>query len=136
VADTTHFAYYIGCALAYLLGLVCSTWALQWVSYPTQVIAKAAQPIPVMLFGKLFGGKTYSIQKYIFVFVIIVGIVLFMFKTKDETNLDDQTLGWGGVLLLLGLAMDGVLGALEVKNMYFFVNNFTQHIFIVGTSSS
>jgi solute carrier family 35 (UDP-galactose transporter), member B1 len=130
VADATHFAYYIGCALAYLLGLVCSTWALQWVSYPTQVIAKAAQPIPVMLFGKLFGGKTYSIQKYIFVFVIIVGIVLFMFKTKDKTNLDDQTLGWGGALLLLGLAMDGVLGALEVKKIVFFCRQFYPTLFL------
>lgn len=36
--DNTRSVYYASTALTYLLAMVCSNMALQWVSYPTQVI--------------------------------------------------------------------------------------------------
>lgn len=35
--DKTPTAYFISCSLTYLLAMVCSNMALQWVPYPTQV---------------------------------------------------------------------------------------------------
>ena len=55
--DTTPQSYYVTSSLTYLLAMVCSTMALQFVSYPTQVIGKAGKPIPVMILGVLLGNK-------------------------------------------------------------------------------
>lgn len=55
--DSTKTVYYVTSALTYLLGMVCSNMALQFVNYPTQVVGKAGKPIPVMLLGVLLGRK-------------------------------------------------------------------------------
>lgn len=55
--DTTKTIYYITSATTYLLAMVCSIMALQWVSYPTQVVGKSCKPIPVMLLGVVLGRK-------------------------------------------------------------------------------
>jgi len=55
--DTTRTVYYSLSALTYLLAMVCSNMALQFVNYPTQVIGKAGKPIPVMVLGVLLGKK-------------------------------------------------------------------------------
>jgi len=55
--DITSTLYYSLSALTYLLAMVCSNMALQFVSYPTQVIGKAGKPIPVMVLGVLLGKK-------------------------------------------------------------------------------
>lgn len=59
--DTTPTLYYLLSALTYLLAMVCSYMALQFVSYPTQVIGKAGKPIPVMILGVLLGKKVHII---------------------------------------------------------------------------
>ena len=38
--DKTRSIYYASSALTYLLAMVCSNLALQWVGYPTQVILR------------------------------------------------------------------------------------------------
>lgn len=50
--------------------------ALRWVSYPFEVIFKSGKPISVMLFG-LFICKRYTVQRYFFVFIIVVGVIIF-----------------------------------------------------------
>ena len=60
--DTTKTFYYASSALTYLLAMVCSNMALQWVNYPTQVVCKAGKPIPVMILGVLLGKKNYPFR--------------------------------------------------------------------------
>lgn len=60
--DTTPTTYYAISALTYLLAMVCSNMALQFVSYPTQVVGKAGKPIPVMILGVLLGNKVSSLS--------------------------------------------------------------------------
>lgn len=60
--DATSTLYYVLSALTYLLAMVCSNMALQFVSYPTQVIGKAGKPIPVMILGVLLGKKVSLIK--------------------------------------------------------------------------
>lgn len=55
--DSTKTVYYALSSLTYLLAMVCSNMALQFVSYPTQVVGKAGKPIPVMILGVLLGRK-------------------------------------------------------------------------------
>ncbi|KAG6461635.1 LOW QUALITY PROTEIN: solute carrier family 35 member B1 homolog [Manduca sexta] len=114
--DNTRGIYYFSSALTYLLAMVCSVMALQWINYPTQVVGKAAKPIPVMLLGVLIGRKSYPLKKYLFVFLIVTGIVMFMYKDQSTkvTN-ESQGFGIGELLLLLSLTMDGLTGAVQER---------------------
>lgn len=59
--DSTRTWYYASAAITYLLAFVSSNMSLQFVNYPTQVIAKAGKPIPVMLLSVLFRKKVIQI---------------------------------------------------------------------------
>lgn len=112
--DSTHTGYYASSALTYLLAMVSSNMALRWVAYPTQVVAKAAKPIPVMILGVLLGRKSYSLRKYLFVLIIVIGVVLFMYK-EGKVNKNTENAGLGEILLFLSLSMDGLTGAIQER---------------------
>lgn len=112
--DATHPGYYASSALTYLLAMVSSNMALMWVAYPTQVVAKAAKPIPVMILGVLIGRKSYAMQKYFFILLIVIGVVLFMFK-EGKTSQNTENTGLGEILLVLSLSMDGLTGAIQER---------------------
>lgn len=112
--DTTHTFFYFSSALTYLLAMVSSNMALQWVAYPTQVIAKSAKPIPVMILGVLLGRKSYTLQKYFYVLLIVMGVALFMYK-EGKVNPETENAGLGELLLFLSLSMDGLTGAIQER---------------------
>lgn len=113
--DTTPKVYYATSALTYLLAMISSNMALRWVTYPMQVVAKAAKPIPVMLLGVLLGRKSYSLQKYMFVLLIVIGVVLFMFKEGKSNSSPLEQEGLGQLLLIMSLIMDGLTGAVQER---------------------
>jgi UDP-galactose transporter B1 len=107
---------YAICALTYILAMVTSNMSLQWVSYPTQVVAKSCKPIPVMVLGVLVGGRSYSLRKYLFVFSIVIGVGLFMYNpNKASKSSAPGGLGVGELLLIVSLAMDGLTGAVQER---------------------
>jgi len=97
--------------------MLASNYALEFVNYPTQVIGKSVKPIPVMLLGVVLARKKYPVQKYIFVLLIVVGVVLFMYQPNNikANNEDSRGIGWGEFLLMLSLALDGVTGGVQDK---------------------
>ncbi|KOB76750.1 putative solute carrier family 35 member B1 [Operophtera brumata] len=115
--DTTKRIYYFSSAMTYLLAMVCSIMALQWVNYPTQ---------------------TYPLRKYLFVFLIVVGVALFMYKDhgKQAGEASSVIIAVGAVLsgdlvsfvafaslypqvivYVVGLALTGALGQLFIFYM-------------------
>lgn len=78
------------------------------------MVGKAAKPIPVLILGVLVGRKTYPLRKYLFVFLIVVGVVLFMYKDQTKSAGEQAAMGVGELLLLLSLVMDGLTGAVQV----------------------
>jgi len=119
--DNTSTTYYAASSLTYLLAMVCSNMALQWVAYPTQVVGKSCKPIPVMILGVLFGSKSYALAKYLFTLMIVVGVALFMYKDNVVSKPGvEPGFGIGEILLLLSLTMDGLTGAIQerMKNEY------------------
>lgn len=123
--------------------MVSSNMALRWVPYPTQVVGKSAKPIPVMLLGVLIGRKSYSLQRYFFVLLIVVGVVLFMMKdSKASQGPATDSVGIGEVLLFLSLAMDGLTGAIQermraasspsAQHMMLSMNSWSTGILFVG----
>ncbi|XP_053695272.1 solute carrier family 35 member B1 homolog [Sabethes cyaneus] len=113
--DTTPNKYYASSALTYLLAMISSNMALRWVAYPMQVVAKSAKPIPVMLLGVILGRKTYTVQKYLFVLLIVLGVGLFMFKEGKVTDKPLEQEGLGQLLLIMSLTMDGLTGAVQER---------------------
>ncbi|MPC16760.1 Solute carrier family 35 member B1 [Portunus trituberculatus] len=114
--DTTRPLYYASCSLTYLLAMVSSNMALQWVNYPTQVVGKSCKPIPVMVLGVVLGRKSYAWKKYVFVLMIVIGVALFIYKdSKAQSASSGEGLGLGEVLLMLSLTMDGLTGAVQER---------------------
>jgi len=113
--DSTRKSYYGCCALTYLLAMVASNMALQWVPYPTQVVGKSCKPIPVMVLGVLVGRKRYALRKYAFILLIVVGVVLFIYKDGKAAASPGGGLGLGELMLALSLAMDGLTAAVQER---------------------
>lgn len=55
----------------------CAIRALRYVIFPIQVLARSCKPVPVMLIGALLG-KSYPRRKYVSVFLVVIGVALFM----------------------------------------------------------
>ncbi|XP_070505859.1 solute carrier family 35 member B1 homolog [Chironomus tepperi] len=110
--DKTFVGWYIAVAFCYLSAMVCSTMALRWINYPTQVITKSSKPIPVMILGVFLAQKRYTIQKYFFVLQIVVGVSLFVYKEGKAKPGEENS--WLGLALIgMSLLADGVLGGIE-----------------------
>ncbi|OQV22237.1 Adenosine 3'-phospho 5'-phosphosulfate transporter 1 [Hypsibius exemplaris] len=83
-----------------------SSWlqyeALKYVSFPTQILAKASKVIPVMLMGKVVSGKTYAKYQYISAAIISIGMVIFLNsrRTADSSMTSISTVV--GLAVLVG----------------------------------
>lgn len=84
-----------------------------------------------MLLGVLIGRKTYTIQKYFLVFLIVGGVIAFSYK--ESKNVAEKTDHFTGMALIAAaLLMDGLMGALQDRmrsvskptslNLMFFIN--------------
>lgn len=92
--------------------MVSSNMALRWISYPTQVIAKSAKPIPVMILGVLIGRKSYPLKKYFHTLLIVIGVTIFMYKV-DESQESSESTTLGQALILFSLFMNGITGVVQ-----------------------
>lgn len=85
---------------------IMSSWfqyeALKFVSFPTQVLAKASKVIPVMLMGKVVSRKTYDYYEYITALMISVGVGLFLLTSGDVTRNSERTTTVTGIIMLVG----------------------------------
>ncbi|XP_069900578.1 solute carrier family 35 member B1 isoform X2 [Globicephala melas] len=110
MVDRTRSWLYAACSVSYLGAMVSSNSALQFVNYPTQVLGKSCKPIPVMLLGVTLLKKKYPMAKYLCVLLIVAGVALFMYKPKKVVGIEEHTVGYGELLLLLSLTLDGLTG--------------------------
>lgn len=102
------------CSLSYLGAMVSSNSALQYVNYPTQVLGKSCKPIPVMLLGVTLLRKKYPLAKYLCVLLIVGGVALFLYKPNNSSAVaDDHVFGFGEILLLVSLTLDGLTGVAQ-----------------------
>ena len=97
---------YSYCSLSNIMSSWCQYEALKFISFPTQVLAKASKIIPVMMMGYCVSGKKYNHYEYVLAVFISIGMVLFFFGSSSagsntEVKLESSTT-FSGVLLLLG----------------------------------
>ncbi|CAF0968723.1 unnamed protein product [Adineta steineri] len=72
--DATPSKMYAFSSFTYLFAMLSSNYALEFVSYPMQVLGKSAKPVPVMLLGVLIARKRYPLKKYLYVLLIVFGM--------------------------------------------------------------
>lgn len=83
----------------------CQYEALKFVSFPTQVMAKASKVIPVMLMGKLVSGKKYEYYEYVTAIMISVGLSMFLMTSGDSSKHSDSVTTTSGIIMLVGYMM-------------------------------
>ncbi|XP_063704768.1 solute carrier family 35 member B1 homolog isoform X2 [Culicoides brevitarsis] len=93
--DTTSVPLYLSNSFFYVLATLCSSYSLKWVSYPVQIVAKCASPIPTLVLCVLIGKCRYRWHKYVF--------------TKGL----QESLWYGEILLAVSLLMDGLCGGIQ-----------------------
>lgn len=95
---------YSYCSLSNIMSSWCQYEALKFVTFPTQVMAKASKVIPVMLMGKLVSGKSHEIYEYVTAAMISLGVSMFLLAQGGEHKGSTVTT-ISGVLILIGYMM-------------------------------
>jgi len=90
-------------ALSNVMSSWCQYEALKYISFPVQVLAKAAKVIPVMLMGRVVSRQTYSLLEYITAAMISIGLFMFVMSTDAASRSSKtSTSTISGVILLAG----------------------------------
>lgn len=110
--DITPFKFYFLSAMFFCGAIFGSNHALQYLSYPSQVVGKACKPIPVLILSGLVGRKRYNYTKYGCVLLLVIGVTVFLYKPALGQT-DEE--GMGYILLLFSLLCDGLCGGMQEK---------------------
>ena len=110
-------------SVANMLSSWCQYKALEYVTFPTQMLAKAFKILPVMLVGKFMLNKSYESYEYASAAAIGFGLYLFL-DSSENIDLKENVFGdpegvrgtWCGVvLLLLFLFFDSFTGQWQTR---------------------
>ena len=115
-------------SLSYISAMLLSNWALSWLSYPAQNLAKSCKLVPVMLMRIVINQAKYEVREYVQVAFITLGIAVFMVWQEVEggaskpggeggaLGLGAIDMSWVGLLLcLLALMLDGYTGPVQER---------------------
>lgn len=82
----------------------CQYEALKFVSFPTQVLAKASKVIPVMLMGKVVSNRTYPWHDYFTAGLLSLGVGLFLLAADPSDTAKEHVTEttFAGVIILVG----------------------------------
>ena len=89
-------------SLSNIISSWCQYEALKFVSFPTQVLAKASKVIPVMLMGKVVSNRTYPLHEYFTAGLMSVGVGLFLLATNSSGSGHSTETTVAGIIILLG----------------------------------
>lgn len=135
-------AVYFQCSLLITAAAPFGFAALSHISYPTMVLGKSCKLVPVMIMNVLLYRRKFAAHKYLVVFMVTLGITMFMGFSHEGTSSKhhkaggDSELNRNGLLgltyLLINLALDGAINSTQdeifVKykvtgqQMMFFIN--------------
>uniref|UniRef100_A0A8C5N2B2 Adenosine 3'-phospho 5'-phosphosulfate transporter 1 n=1 Tax=Leptobrachium leishanense TaxID=445787 RepID=A0A8C5N2B2_9ANUR len=88
-------------SLSNILSSWCQYEALKFISFPTQVLAKASKVIPVMVMGKVVFHKSYEYWEYLTAVLISVGVSMFLLSNGGYDRASGVTT-FSGVVILTG----------------------------------
>ena len=76
----------------------------------SKVLGKSCKPVAVMVMCLLLRQKSYNLSKYFCVFLIVAGVMMFLYNPKKSTGSGE--IGTGELWILASLAMDGCVAGL------------------------
>ncbi|XP_072302076.1 adenosine 3'-phospho 5'-phosphosulfate transporter 1 [Eucyclogobius newberryi] len=88
-------------SLSNIMSSWCQYEALKFISFPTQVLAKASKVIPVMLMGKIISKKSYEYWEYLTAMLISLGVSMFLLSSSPDKHPSTVTT-FSGVIILAG----------------------------------
>uniref|UniRef100_A0A3Q3F1J8 Adenosine 3'-phospho 5'-phosphosulfate transporter 1 n=1 Tax=Labrus bergylta TaxID=56723 RepID=A0A3Q3F1J8_9LABR len=88
-------------SLSNIMSSWCQYEALKYISFPTQVLAKASKVIPVMLMGKIVSHKSYEYWEYLTAVLISVGVSMFLLSSTPSKHPSTVTT-FSGIIILVG----------------------------------
>ncbi|KAL0213406.1 hypothetical protein RCL1_007032 [Eukaryota sp. TZLM3-RCL] len=94
-------------SVTYVIAMLASNASLMWLTYPSQVLLKSCKMVPVLIAGVLIRRVKYHISKYVAVFLITSGIVIFMLKMGNKSSGTDINIIPGIILGIISLIFDG-----------------------------
>lgn len=121
-------------SLSNILSSWCQYEALKYISFPTQVLAKASKVIPVMLMGKLVSHKTYEYWEYFTAALISVGVSMFLLSSSSNKHPSTVTT-FSGVVILGGYIMFDSFTSNWQDNLYKYKMSSVQMMFGVNLFS-
>jgi len=96
---------YSYCSFSNIMSSWCQYEALKFISFPTQVLAKASKIIPVMAMGWIVSRKTYEKYQYLVAMLISCGMFLFLYGSPGSVSSSGNsttTTSISGLILLIG----------------------------------
>ena len=104
-------------SFGYVFAMYSSNFALLYVSFPLQVLAKSCKMVPVMLGSILILGARFGLSKYLSVATMTAGVMYFQYlEPAKHGKAAAETKWFGPALLCASLALDGLSGPLQ-ENM-------------------
>ncbi|XP_041043719.1 adenosine 3'-phospho 5'-phosphosulfate transporter 1 [Carcharodon carcharias] len=88
-------------SISNILSSWCQYEALKFISFPTQVLAKASKVIPVMLMGKIVSRKSYEYWEYLTAMLISAGVSMFLLSNTQNKHPSTVTT-FSGIVILAG----------------------------------
>lgn len=96
---------YVFCSFSNIMSSWCQYEALKYVSFPSQVLAKASKTIPVMIMGKVVSKTKYEFYEYVTAFILSIGMLCFLLDTGEDKG-NNATVFSGVILLCAYIAFD------------------------------
>ena len=122
-------------SFGYVFAMYSSNKALEFVSYPLQILAKSCKMIPVMLGSILILRKSYGPLKYLSVAIMTAGVVYFSFleksgghKKEAKADAAGSAAVYGYGLLVASLVLDGLSGPMQEGMKKYVLTAFQQNL--------
>lgn len=111
---------YSYCSFSNILSSWCQYEALKFISFPTQVLAKASKIIPVMAMGWIISRKTYEKYEYAVAMLISSGMFLFLYGSPGSVSGSNSstTTSFSGLILLIGYMSSDAFTSNWQKELY------------------
>lgn len=102
---------YFKCSILKLLSSQLGYRAVDYVSYPTALMAKSCKAIPFLAMNLLVYGKKYAKRKYVSSALLTAGVFFFSLKRGSSLKSTQGNRAGGILMLFLSLVFDGYLSS-------------------------
>ncbi|CAE7872433.1 slc35b2 [Symbiodinium necroappetens] len=106
---------YLVVSLSNVYASSCQYEALKYVSFAVQMLGKSFKMMPVMIWGMIISGKSYSARDWMIALSVTLGCTEFLMTGPTHSKVDANN-SFKGFLLLGGfLALDGLTSTFQEK---------------------